>query len=156
MKKNVAILILLSIALTSCGVFNKKLSIEDVVTEKTIIDKMENPAKMESALNDLKKRQIVLEDVLVKKIVKSSNYTYDYCVIVDMPYKNDLIECHIYSKKVKTISKLQIGVTHIRVSGDFNGFVYSFGNQTKMEIVNAKIKLLGQKEGFFKKIFPWS
>ena len=162
MKKHVVLIILLSIAVSSCGIFNKKLMVEDAVSKKAEIEALQNPAQREFALGDLETKRVSVENVVVKDVVESSIYGYDYCVLVDVDCRNETVGCHIYSKNNKRISKLEPGVSRIDVKGDFSRFIYTLDKETQLEIVDAKIKVLdkkikkNKKKGFFKRIFSKS
>jgi hypothetical protein len=153
MKRYALLVVLVSIAASSCGFFNKQLSVEDVYTRNSGIEEIQNPATRDFALNDLENAPVAVTDALVKEIRASSIYGYDYCILVEVDSPSETIECHIYSGKNKTIAKLEPGVTRIDAVGDFSRLTYTLRQKPQIEIVDAKITPLQQKDGFFKKTF---
>jgi hypothetical protein len=142
MKKYAVLVILLSVAVSSCGIFPKKLMVAEAVAKKAEIESLQNPAQREFALSDLEKERISVKNAVVKDVVASNIYGYDYCVLVDVDCGDETVGCHVYSKNNKKISKLEPGVSRIGVTGDFSRFVYTLDKETQLEIVDAKIKLL--------------
>ncbi len=142
MKRISLILAIAAIVLTSCSVFKKNIVIKDVVKEKARIDNITNPAKKDLVKDDLARKRIKIENVLVKDIITSSNIDYDYCVIVDVETSQGMVECYVYSRNVKRVAKLKEGKTRIDISGDFSRFFTMLDDYyTKVEIVNAKINI---------------
>ena len=147
MKKFIIIIVSLSLAVTSCSLFKKKIKVDEAIAQKIEIEKTENPAKKRLILNDLKNKRIIIDDVVVKKITESTNIDYDFCVIVDGTFEGKDIECYIYTKNVYKISKLIEGESRISVIGDFSRFFTMLDEYySKLEIIDAKINLINQKK----------
>ena len=137
------ILLALAIAAPSCAHFRKPVTIEHVVGEKARIDAAENPALKEVIRNDLGSYRIRLEGLTVKNVTVSNNIEYDYCVIADVSTEKGVVECHIYSKDLRTVAKLVKGESKIDVTGMFGRFFSLLDDYyTRLEIVRAKIAVV--------------
>jgi len=96
-------------------------------------------------LNNLRNKKIVISDIVVKRVVESSRADYNFCVLADSKIEDKDVECHIYSHSVNTVSKLEKSKTIIDASGTFERFFSTLDNYyTKLEIINASIKIKGQ------------
>jgi len=91
--------------LLGCAVI-PRVKIEDVIAEKEVIDRMDNPAMQYRMLNDIHNKKIVINDIVVKKVIESSRADYNFCVLADIRIKDKDIECYIYSHYINIISKL--------------------------------------------------
>ncbi len=142
MKKISLIITMAALMVSSCSVFKKSIVIKDVVKEKARIDSIENPARKDLIKEDLARRNIHMENVLVKDVITSANIDYDYCVIVEVETNEGRVECYVFSRNVSRIAKLMAGETRIDISGDFSRFFTMLDEYyTKVEIVNARIKI---------------
>ncbi len=146
--------------LNSCGsvgyvknILKKRISVQEAVNLKAEMDSSENPALIFERTKDLRDKRIRIKDILVKDIVSSSNVDYRFCVIVSVPTDKGDIDCYIYAgsidifpkEDVETISKLRKGKSIIDVEGDFSKFFTLLDETyTKIEIVNASIKIKGE------------
>ncbi|PKL36254.1 MAG: hypothetical protein CVV44_18750 [Spirochaetae bacterium HGW-Spirochaetae-1] len=150
MKKLLIITTLTLLAATGCShldsLFRKDILMEQVIIEKDKIDRTENPAMQMLLRQELGKKIIVLDDITVKDVTVSNNIDYDFCAIADLTVDGKKVECFIYSKNVNTISKLEKNKSRIHVEGDFGRFFTTLDNYyTKIEIIEAKIKILEEK-----------
>ncbi len=157
MKKAVLALSLV-VFVSSCGsvtyiknILKDKLKVQDVVNLKEEMDKKDNPALLYEKTQKLKNTRIQIDNIKVKDIVSSTNVDYKFCVMVTVPTTKGDIDCYIYSgtddifpeEDIKTISKLQKGVTIINIQGDFSKFFTLLDETfTKIEIVNASIDIV--------------
>jgi hypothetical protein len=67
-------------------------------------------------------------------------------VLVSVPYEKGMIDCYIYSRELKTVSRLVKGKSKIDVVGDFGRFFTLLDDAyTKIEIINADITILKEK-----------
>jgi hypothetical protein len=115
------------------------------------MDKKDNPALLYEKTQKLKNTRIEIDNIKVKDIVSSTNVDYKFCVMVTVPTTKGDIDCYVYSgtddifpeEDIKTISKLQKGVTIINIQGDFSKFFTLLDETfTKIEIVNASIDIV--------------
>ena len=127
------------------GCITPKVQIEDIITEKETIDKMDNPAMQYRMLNDLRSKKIIINDIIVKKVVESTRVDYSFCILADVRIDDKDVECHIYSHSVNTISKLEKSKTVITMAGTFERFFSTLDRYyIKLEIINAHITIKGQ------------
>jgi len=130
--------LVIAVAMTSC--VKEPILIESVVNEKARMDQAENPAMKFLINEDLGKREVHLSGLTVKDVTVSTNIDYDFCVIADVMTKKGLVECHIYSKDVKTVAGLVKGKSKINAVGDFGRFFSLLDDYyTRLEIVKATI-----------------
>lgn len=138
MKKSLFLLLTAAIAITSC--VKEPILIESVVEEKARMDLADNPAMKFIINEDLGKREVHLYGLTVKDVTDSTNIDYEFCVIADVLTKKGLVECHIYSKDVKTVARLQKGRSKINAVGDFGRFFSLLDDYyTRLEVVKAVI-----------------
>ncbi len=143
MKKCHWLLLAVIIAAPSCAHFRKPVTIAHVVGEKARIDAAENPALKEVIRSDLGSHRIRLDGLTVKDVTVSNNIDYDFCVVVDVSTDKGMVECHIYSKNVKTVAQLVKGESKIDVTGMFGRFFSLLDDYyTRLEIVNASIRVV--------------
>ncbi|MBN2160952.1 MAG: hypothetical protein JW807_16295 [Spirochaetes bacterium] len=137
-----ALLVIMPLGCCGGGLLKKPIMIDGVLEQKVRIDTAENPAMKQMIRKELGNRKILLSNVTVKDVVEATNLDYDYCVIVDVPGKKGMVECHVYSNSVKTIAKLVNGRSKIDVDGVFNRFFSLLDDYgTRVEIVNACITI---------------
>lgn len=144
MKKASVLVLALVVAAGSfsCSAFKKKISFDDLVKSKAQIDNSGNPAARLIIQQDLGEKIIVIKDVLVKDITISTNIDYDFCIIADLDTTLGRVECFIYTRNIKKISKLVKGETRIDVTGEFGKFFTMLDEYyTKVEIVKASIAI---------------
>jgi hypothetical protein len=128
---------------TSCSIFKTKIRVNDAIAEKVKIENTTNPVRKQLILDDLKKKRIALDNVLVKSVTGSNNIDYDYCVITEVEVDGKKVEFYIYSKNLRLLSRLQEGVSRVDVVGDFKRFFSMLDEYyTKVEIVNSKLTLV--------------
>ncbi len=138
MKKWLLSLLIGVIALTSC--VKEPILIESVVEEKARMELADNPAMKFLINEELGKREVHLYGLTVKDVVVSTNIDYDFCVIADVLTKKGLVECHIYSKDVKTVAGLVKAKSRINAVGDFGRFFSLIDDYyTRLEVVKATI-----------------
>jgi hypothetical protein len=143
MKRTLFVLIV-AVAVLSCGVLKKAIRIDAVVDEKARIEATDNPALKQIIRDELGKRRIELVGLTVKDVVDSNNIDYDYCVIADVQTPKGPVQCHIYTTDVKTVAKLVKGKSIIDASGDFGRFFSLLDSYyTRLEVVRASIKIKG-------------
>jgi hypothetical protein len=136
--------VVLTLTLYSCttGFFKDEITMQELITAKEKIDHTENPAEALLLKNSLSEKILILDKILVKDIVNSTNVDYDFCVIAEMPTQKGTIECYIYTKNIKRISQLQKGKSIISVKGEFKRYFSMLDNfYTKVEITNSTIKI---------------
>jgi hypothetical protein len=142
MRNAIALIAAVSLAATSCTLIRTKMKVEDVVAEKVKIDSTTNLARKYLILNDLNKKSVVLENILVKEIIPSTNIDYEFCIVADIVVEDKKVECHIYTKNMYKMANLQEGISRINVVGDFKRFFTMLDEYyTKIEIVQAKVSL---------------
>ncbi|MCL2154765.1 MAG: hypothetical protein FWH53_03775 [Leptospirales bacterium] len=148
MKSKNFLPIFLMFYLISCSTtsfFKDKITIDQVLAAKEIIDASQNPAEVLLLKNDLSEKIVILDNVYVKDIIISTNVDYDFCVLADLQSDKGPIECYIYTKNVKRISQLIKGVSIISVKGEFNRFFSMLDNYyTKIEITNSDVTIVKQ------------
>ena len=138
-------LFFLLFVLPGCVAFMPKITIEDVIAEKELIDSMDNPAMQYRTLNNLYNKKIIINNIVVKRVIESSRVDYNFCILADIRIRDKDVECHIYSHSITTISKLEKSKTVIDVSGTFERFFSTLDEYyTKLEIINASIKIKKQ------------
>ncbi len=144
MKKYLVVTLMILPLIVSCGTFFKKtITVREAVIAKDAMDRTENPASRFLMLNDLSEKHVSVKNTIVKDVVASGNIDYDFCVIVRVPYEKGAIDCYIYSRDVKTISKLVKNKSKIDASGDFGRFFTLLDDAyTKLDILNARITIL--------------
>lgn len=146
MKKMIFSLILLSLFSASCLVLKETLQINQLIAEKEKIEAADNPASKFLILKNLNEKGVEIKGIVVRDITGSSNIDYDFCVVADVMANDKKIECFIYTKNVKLISKLKKGSTKINVNGEFGRFFTVFDDYyTRIEIVKASIKISEEK-----------
>jgi len=140
--RNFAIIMTLASLFLSCSYLRPTTTVRDVVNTKTQMDKIDNPAQKYVLKKELMDKTIVINDVIVKNIIESTNIDYDFCVIVDVPVEERKVECYVYSKNISYIARLEKGKSRIDITGDFSRFFTMLDDYyTKIEIVNAIIKI---------------
>ena len=140
--RNITIILALATLFISCSYFRSTTTIRDVVNTKTQMDTIDNPAQKFVIKKELMDKTIVINDVIVKNIIESTNIDYEFCVIIDVPVEDRKVECYVYSNNNYTIAKLEKGKTKIDITGDFSRFFTMLDDYyTKIEIVNAKITI---------------
>lgn len=143
MKKITALITILFISAVSCStsfIMKDKITLTELLSTKENIDRAENPAESLLLKNDLAEKIIVLENLKVKDIIPSTHVDYDFCILSDLPTEKGTIECYIYTKNVRRISKLKKGESVIDVKGEFERFFSTLDNYyTKIEIVKCVI-----------------
>jgi hypothetical protein len=116
------------------------ITLSKALDRKEVIDKTENPARKYLLKNELGETRVELENVLVKEIIRSNNIDYDFCVLVDVETPKGPVECYIYTKNVRTLSRLKEGESRIDAIGDFGRFFTMLDDYyTKVEILKAKV-----------------
>ena len=138
--------------------YTPKVDIKEVIALREKIDSSENPAYQHLISEQLSKKRVRINDVVVKDIIPSSNIDYNFCIIVGVPYAKGEVECYIYARQfygffygfygkedIETVAKLIKGKSRIDAVGDFVRFFTLLDKTyTKIEIVNAKVTI---KEG---------
>lgn len=153
------LIIMIVIAYSSCGsvsyvknFLKERLNVQEIVDLKVEMDNSNNPAFIFKKTNELQNKRIRIENIKVSDIVDSSNVDYKFCVIVSVPTNKGDIDCYIYAgsgdifpkEDIKTISKLEKGVSVITAEGDFSKFFTLLDETyTKIEIINADINIKG-------------
>ncbi len=142
MKYTRLFLIFVVMTAVSCSALKKKISMNDVIKQKVQMDKVENPAQKLFMLRDLGNKRIIIENAVVKEITTSTNIDYDFCVILDVVTSEGKIECYVYTRNVKKVSRLIKGKTRINVVGEFGKFFTMLDEYyTKVEIIKSGIKI---------------
>lgn len=145
MKLKTIFLIILTLSVFSCSTVSflrEKITIKDLLITKENIDNSKNPAETLLLKNSLSEKILVLEDITVKDIINSTNVDYDFCVLADLQSEKGPIECYIYTKNIKRISKLKKGQSIITVKGEFKRYFSMLDNYyTKIEITNSDITI---------------
>ena len=140
--KKIALVMIVMISLSSCSLFQERVKINDLIAQKKVYDVTVNPAKKYILMKNLTKKIVVI-DVLVKAVVPSKNFDYDFSVIVDLNTDMGLVECVVNSSNVNLISKLIKGKTHISIIGRFNRFFSLLDNYyTRVELIEARIDIV--------------
>ncbi len=143
MRKISLVAFLVGLVFSGCSIFSETIMMEQVIAEKQKIDTAENPAKRRLLNLDLRDKRISIKNILVKDVTISTNIDYDFCVIADAVVSGKKIECFIYSKNIKRMSKLIKGKSRINVVGDFSRFFTILDDYyTKIDIVDARITLI--------------
>lgn len=145
--KSIIPLLFIILFLCSCtaNFLKDEISIKDLITAKELIDHSENPAEVLLLKNNLAEKIFVLDDILVKDIVNSTNVDYDFCIIAEVPSEKGMIECYIYTKNIRRISQLKKGHSIISVKGEFKRYFSMLDSYyTKIEITNSDIKIKKQ------------
>jgi len=135
--------------LVSCAnFFSDIVQIRDVIQEKEKIDKADNPALKYIMKQELSEKLIEINNALVKDVIESTNIDYDYCVVVEVQTPQGGVECYIFSKNIKIISRLVKNKTRIDVKGEFGRFFTMLDQYyTKIEIVKARVNIYeGEKK----------
>jgi hypothetical protein len=143
---------------SSCGsvtyfknILKSKYTVQQIIEKKEEMDKKDNPAYSFKEMQDLGKSRIYIDNIKVKDIIPSTNVDYRFCVLVPVPTTKGDIDCYVYpgtddifpDEDIKTISKLQKGVSIINVRGDFSKFFTLLDESfTKIEIINASIDIV--------------
>ncbi len=143
MKRLVVVLVLLAPFTLSCSYFFKEpLNVKEVVAKKEEMDRSDNPAYKFLATRDLAEKRVQVKNVTIKDVIVSGNIDYEFCVLVSVPYEKGMIDCYIYSRELKTVSRLVKGKSKIDVVGDFGRFFTLLDDAyTKIEIINADITI---------------
>lgn len=145
MKLKLVFFIIVSASILSCSsfqFFKEKITINDLLTAKESIDKSKNLAEVVLLKNNLSEKILILENIIVKDIIPSTNVDYDFCVLADIKTEKGLIECYIYTKNIRRISKLKKGESVITVNGEFKRYFSMLDNYyTKIEITNSTITI---------------
>lgn len=137
---------LLIFGLASCksisSLMQDTISIKETIQYREQIEKAENPAKKMLLTRELSDKKIELGVLKVKDVIPSSNIDYDFCVVADQQCEKGPVEIYIYSRNIRTIAKLEKGVTLIEVTGRFGRFFSMLDEYyTKVEIVQARIDI---------------
>ncbi len=154
MKKVVLWMLLVACFSLSCSyrsylrLFKPRVSIQDVIREKEAFDKAENPARKRMIVDELSDKLVIIENALVRDIIKSTNIDYEFCVVAAIPSDKGDIECHIYAKNIyekediATVARLEKGTSRINVTGEFNRFFTLLDEAyARIEIINASITI---------------
>jgi hypothetical protein len=163
MNRTLVLLVVIFAFMVSCQsikemlyiIYTPKVNIKEVIAQREKIDSSENPAYRYLISEQLSKKRIEVDDVIVKDIIPSSNIDYNFCIIVGVPYEKGEVECYIYARQfygffygfygkedIETIAKLVKGKTKIDAVGDFARFFTLLDKTyTKIEIVNAKVTI---------------
>ena len=140
--KKILILGLILIPFISCNLFKTTIKVDQLISEKEKLDKMNNPARKYLMERKLKDYLLDLKGVVAKKVVESTHIDYDFCVLVDVQTPSGMVECYVYTKNIKIISELEMGKTKISVAGDFSRFFTVLDDYyIKIEIVDADISI---------------
>lgn len=140
--------------------YTPKIDIKEVIALREKIDGSENPAYQHLISEQLSKKRIEVNDVIVKDIVPSSNIDYNFCIIVSVPSEKGEVECYIYARQfygffygfygkedIETIARLVKGKTRIDAVGNFMRFFTLLDKTyTKIEIVNARVTIKEKEE----------
>lgn len=145
----VCLLPLVIVASSGCGlkfvekVVKSTLSPEEVVTNREAYDQIDNPAKRLVMVKNLEAQLVQLDDVTVKDIIQSTDIDFQFCVVVEYPSTKGNVIFNIFSKDVRTISKLEKGKSRIRALGDFKRFYVLFNNAyMNVDVTNADISII--------------
>ncbi len=157
MKKAVLALSLV-VFFSSCGsvtyfknILKSKYNIQEIINKKEEMDKKDNPAYSFNEMQILRKSRVYINKIKIKDIISSTNVDYRFCVLVSVPTTKGDIDCYVYSgtddifpeEDIKTISRLQKGVSIINIEGDFSKFFTLLDESfTKIEIINASIDIV--------------
>ncbi len=142
MKKIAIIPLFLLVSIVSCSLFQSSIKITEVVSQKEMMDSINNPAKIELMKRQLRQKVVEINNIVVKDISISNKIDYDFVVVADVKTAKGLVECYIYSKNIKTISELKKGETKIDISGTFERYFKLFDKYyLKIDIVNASINV---------------
>ncbi len=150
MKRLIIVLMVLVPFMVSCSTFRAlfpdTITITEAIAKKEEMDRSSNPAFKYLLARDLAEKRIKVKNVVVKNITASNNIDYNFTVQASVLYEKGAIDCYIYSRDLKTISRLVIGKTRIDVRGDFGKF-FSLLDESyaKIEIINAHITILEGK-----------
>lgn len=142
-------LLLLPLFLTSCSMafLRDEMKINDLIQYKEKIDNTANPARIYIIKADLASKVVILEGLLVKDIIESTNVDYQFCVVSELQTEKGKIECYIFTKNIRRISYLEKGKTLIDVRGEFKRFFSTLDNYyTKIEIINSSINIVTPAE----------
>lgn len=140
--------------------YTPKIDIKEVIALREKIDGSENPAYQHLISEQLSKKRVEVNDVIVKDIVPSSNIDYNFCIIVSVPSEKGEVECYIYARQfygifygfygkedIETIARLVKGKTRIDAVGNFMRFFTLLDKTyTKIEIVNARVTIKEKEE----------
>ena len=123
-------------------IYVRTLTIDEVLAAKEQIDLAENPAKKFQIESDLAERFILLDDVVVKDVIPSTDIDYQFYVLVQLSTPKGAVDFYIYSKDNATLAKLEKGKTHIRALGDFRRFFKLIDNTyVKVDVGDADISI---------------
>jgi len=123
-------------------IFRDNITIEKLILEKEKIDNEENPALRQLKMQQLAEKKIKLDNILVKKVVKSTNVDYDFSVLADVKTSKGLVECYIFSKNIKRMATLEKNITRLEVEGRLGRFFSMLDEYyTKVEIIKADFKI---------------
>lgn len=140
--KRIAVIIAGLFLLTLVSGCKSTITLSQALEKKEVIDKTENPARKYLLKNELGENRIELENILVKDIIRSNNIDYDFCVLVDVETPRGPVECYIYTKNIRTLSRLKKGESRIDAIGDFGRFFTMLDDYyTKIEILKARVSL---------------
>ncbi len=140
--KRIAVIIAGLFLLTLVSGCKSTVTLSQALEKKEVIDKTENPARKYLLKNELGENRIELENILVKDIIRSNNIDYDFCVLVDLETLRGPVECYIYTKNIRTLSRLKKGESRIDAIGDFGRFFTMLDDYyTKIEILKARVSL---------------
>lgn len=138
-------MIIIVFTFSSCSsfpIFSEKITIQEVIAEKERIDRSKNPAEVLLLKNNLAEKVLILEKIIVKDIIVSTNVDYDFCVLADISTEKGPIECYIYTTNIRRISKLKKGESIISVKGEFKRYFSVLDNYyTKVEITKSDITI---------------
>ncbi len=142
MKKSLPVMLIIFISL-SCTFFKETITIDQAVKEKSRIDGSENPARKFLIRKKLEQKYIELKNITVKDIIVSANIDYDFCIVADVKTPKGIVECYIYTKSLRTISKLEKGKSRINVKGIFGRFFTILDKYyTKIDIIKADVDII--------------
>jgi hypothetical protein len=154
MKKLSIFLILLVTCQAACTYnsylrfFKQRISIADVIKEKEKHDATDNPALRYMILSNLSDKLVVIDNILVRDVVKSNHIDYEFCIMANIPSPKGTVECYIYARNIyekedfKTLSRLEKGKTRIDVTGSFNRFITLLDDSyTKVELTDSSVSI---------------
>ena len=123
-------------------IYVSTMSVDDVLAAKAQIDMADNPAKKFQIESGLTERFILLNDVVVKDVVPSTDIDYQFYILVQAETPKGIVDFYIYSKDNSTMASLEKGKTHIRALGDFRRFFKLIDNTyVKVDVGDADISV---------------
>ncbi len=146
-KALIPALILLMFTSCSWSFLREEIQVNELLQYKEQLDKTDNPAEAYMIKADLVSKILILNGLTVKDIVDSTNVDYQFCIISELNTEKGKIECHIYTKNIRRISRLVKGKTKINVKGECSRFFSTLDDYyTKVEIINSSITIIQPEE----------